>query len=463
MFFDDELLREGAAHQADALVRVLRGKKDVDFVGPLPDVDRLQEQLSDLDDDDAQHQMGLQLLLQHAHAQSAPQRLRAALAAESVEVVLADGSALTLDDAESTLARKEARAPYPPLSHRVGSAVLPFLDDGKAFDDALGALGYGLRHPALLPGHSDDKARQALQSFVDDTADAHHAALDVLQQTSNVDVDHADALARVLDLPDEHGAFADDRVQALTAAVLDVAQARLLRPVKRLRAPRALAGLCLSSTTTIRTAWAPSLRSGRFRSLVSGSAAAVGVSLIGVAEPAADDAGRLLGVGLQHALHTSLVHRAVFDDAVDACRRREQHLTAQQLLLGRICATAALALLDDGVEVDAVRDRLGGLFGFDLGEAVARSCLAPSWPGELRGRTSLARLGAVALGAGMGAAVHHGMRDRFDELWPLLEVTYDFTEDIRGPLSTGSTSLPSLLELQGTPGQHLSRALLECL
>ena len=83
---DDDLLRESAVHQAEALVRMLRGKKEFDFSGPLPPPDRIQEQLADLAIDDPQHQVGVQLLMHHAHAATAPNRLRDALRAEDIDV-----------------------------------------------------------------------------------------------------------------------------------------------------------------------------------------------------------------------------------------------------------------------------------------------------------------------------------------------------------------------------------------
>ncbi|MCP4500018.1 MAG: hypothetical protein GY822_08665 [Deltaproteobacteria bacterium] len=461
---DDETLENAAAHLSQTFVAALRGRRELSWtLDGFPKRERLAEWLDDVSPSSAEEQLAAQGWLVYAQAECAERRIRRAVANDVVKVILADGSSLTLDEAEQTLMNKEEKGPYAPLASRIALATSTIEDECEPFFDTLEENGLHASHPGLLPGGDFEAAEKSLRLFIDDTNEAQVAALDVLQQLSKAGLEEPFALARALDMPNVKGAFSHDIVKALCGASLEKAGPRLMRPIKRMAVPRSMAGISLSGERTLRVGWLSSSRSARYSALLSGSAAGVGISLMGAPSLAADDAGRQVGAGFSFGWQRALLLKTLVDEEEGAALAKQQVLLSQKILLARMAASAAIVLLRDGRDFEALRESLAGLLHQDVGERIVEDLFLPPWPGQMRQRGLFAHLGSVAIGQGVGAAIDFALRERFDELWPIMDATYDWFDDVRGPLAHGSISLGALLELPGTPGAALSNALLELL
>lgn len=178
---------------------------------------------------------------------------RAALQRELLQVPLADGSALPLDDAERLLSAKEERRPHRALRSAVDGALAELRQfRGCRYDDA--------------------SAHETGEAFLRDTADLAEAALEALERLTGVALEDEHALAWALDLPSP--AFEVARALELLAAV----RASIELPLPSVRVPRALAGVVLHEGVAKLGIFPRGARAARWGRLVEGGAVVAAAS-----------------------------------------------------------------------------------------------------------------------------------------------------------------------------------------
>lgn len=200
-----------------------------------------------------------QVVVRSAARAAAGTRLAAAaMAREAVLVVLADGSALALDDAERLLARKEERGPHRTLR----SAIDASLDQVRHLIDY---------------GYEPSSAPVGVEAFLAATGDLAGGALAALETLGGAAIEDAPALAWALDLPAP--AFQEAPALAIVAAVRAAAGVNL----RSVRVPRLLAGVVLVDDE-VRFGLFPGLqRAHRFCRTVEGGL--TGLAQMAVAAP----------------------------------------------------------------------------------------------------------------------------------------------------------------------------------
>jgi hypothetical protein len=337
----------------------------------------------------------LPLLRAHSFFESLPTRIERALGLERAPVLLADGSTLSLDEAERLLAKKEERRAHPALRGRLDATLASFRQ--FHIDGTSASLGEARRERA-----------RACVLFLDDTAALRDAALEVLATLGGEPPEGPAALARALDLPDVSGAFGEAATSALVAAARE-APAPAHR-VSRFRAPRQLAGVALAGQDAggervWHLAQPPLvLRFDRHRRTV----AAAAVALSGSRRHAPAFALGLLSAPPRRALG------AARSDAERAARIG----AATTILHARALAALASLGVDGGLGErqparEAAREAAIRALGSDPGPALLEEKLTRAW--TLAEDDPLA-LAAAWLEAGARA---EALRERFDEAFPL--------------------------------------------
>lgn len=314
-----------------------------------------------------------------ARLEALPARVRSALERERIDVVLADGSSMPLDDTERVLAMKEERRAHRALRTSLDEALAPFLHFTFHQIDDLAA-----------PRRSD------LQAFLAATRPLRDAAREALAVLGGEPLEDAASLARALDLPDDEGLYGEEQTRALVTAARDAARPPL--PVTRFRAPRALAGLALDAPqpqSAAGFAWPPGLR--RF----DRHARTVEAGCTALAWAHGSEAGRALALGLGSAP----CRRAIGTDRHDAER------------VGRIGAAVAVlrargaVALASVVDAQEARDALADALGVDPGATLLSELATAPW-------VSLEDLGDAAAWMAAPARLLQ-LREAFDETWPL--------------------------------------------
>jgi hypothetical protein len=340
---------------------------------PTLDVPSLQARLVEVPDDDDAREALLRLI----HARTLPGRLAAAIAEDTVDVILNDGSLLSRAAAERALAQKEEERVYAPLRGPLLKARRRVLDPlalRQAFDDATRAVGLG---PSPLLAEDT----RFLREFLTASAPLSTAALEVLEASAGPIVDAA-TLARALDRPaGEHGG--EHGSDATAVEVVRVTRAALpadVRPLQRRAAPRILAGHVVDDGEVVRVLWAEGRRLGGQRALLGGVGRSYG-RLAGITE---------VGTGLGLALQNLPVRRAAGASSSTAAALWRETVAAS-LLQARI--GAAVAVADVAAEVDpeapaaeqramrrdAVWRAARSAVGVPVGE-LADDLLLPPWP-----------------------------------------------------------------------------------
>lgn len=284
----------------------------------------------------------------------------AARAREHAQVVLADATTLSLDDAERLLAAKEEHGPHRALREALERA----LDEYRQFDDCPSETSSGGPVAAFLTG----------------TADLATAALEALEVLGGGKVDDAASLAWALDQPAP--SFELPRAMALLAA--GRAAAGVALPC--VRVPRALAGVVVvieqAKLCVPDTGW----RADRWWRVVNG-----GTQVLASAQPATDVLLRGFGLG---AVLPSVLRQVGYEraEAERVCRVA----SARALLLVRASAALATVGWPNALEqvttrsirpTDSVRELLepgpGGQDGADLmaelNAATAAIALRETW------------------------------------------------------------------------------------
>ena len=119
---DEQLLpRDARRLFSRAIIALLQGVEPADpSLARLPPRRELQEQA---DAGEGSARFTLRVL---DHWQLLPKRSERALARERVEVIVADGSHMSLEDAERILMMKEERGPHRQLRASIDEALAPF-------------------------------------------------------------------------------------------------------------------------------------------------------------------------------------------------------------------------------------------------------------------------------------------------------------------------------------------------
>lgn len=349
-----------------------------------------------------------------------PGRVARALELEATAVVLADGSSLSLDDAERLLARKEERSAHLPLRRSLDAARRPVVHQLLQFE------GYGSDE---LVG--DPATKAALTAFLTTSRSLRDAAREALATLGGEPLEGPAALTRALDLPDASGAFGEAATTQLLAVARDAA--RPVQRVGRFRAPRLLSGTALvidvsalsgsSGGREARFAQPPViLRHQRHARTLDAGCRALAAATAGATAAVSDDLlGRAMALGLASA-PSRRAYGATRGDADRAAR------VGAACLVLEARAQAALALLarpeaDAGAVVDAAREALIDAWGCDPGVALVEERLLGPWTfadvPDNPDDDDLAAdpaAGTPSWLAAAGAAV--ALRDAFDESFP---------------------------------------------
>lgn len=379
---------ESAARIVDrALLSLLRGAAPPILSFAVPE--RELEERADAGDAEARV-----LLRARAHLAELPSRVTQALELERAPVVLADGSSLSLDDAERLLARKEERQAHVALRGSIAQALRPF------------RAGHAIRH---FHARGND-GLSPFRAFLSSTSSLRDAAREALTTLGGEALDRPTSLARALDLPDDTGAFGEASTTSLLATARDAC--RPAHRVGRFRAPRLLAGVVLTlgpdREREVRFAQ-PSvvLRFDRhMRTLDAGCRALCG----------GDD---VLARGMALGLSSSFVRRSLGASRADA-ERAGRIGSAVALLEAR--ARAALAVL--GAEAwnsDGAREALIDAWGADPGPDLVDDRLRPAWTlrEEAQRDEEIDDVVAAARAFLDGFSAALALRDAFDETFPL--------------------------------------------
>ena len=227
-------------------------------------------------DGDAQARAALEELDERRRGHSLGQ---AALRREQVAVELDDGTALSLDDAERLLGRREERGPHRPLRR---------------------ALERALRSVRQFYDHGFDEDSAGAAEFLAGTQELGRAALGMLEAQAGTPLLDDDALARTLDLPEPAA-----RVE-VARALLALPRERARVPLRAARVPRVLAGVVLRDASKDGRArvgvFEGPMRLQRFQATVGG-----GVRALALGSGAAPAVAEGLALGM---FHTEVLSRA---------------------------------------------------------------------------------------------------------------------------------------------------------
>jgi hypothetical protein len=333
-----------------------------------------------------------QALVAWAAAEAAwADRVARALARERVTVTLADGSGLSLDDAEKLLAKKEEERAHVALRDSIERAVSPF----RHFSD----------HRS---GGTDEKVDRA--AWLSATRPARDAALELLGTLGHEEPRSPRALCRALDLPSASGAFSEAAALALLVPIREAAGPSLVRGVKRTRVPRALAGIALENLPEARFGTCtPTLRFQRHARSLLGAATAIAAALHDFPNESGHIRGapaRAAGTAVGLAALGAATRRAVLGESRTDADRHARIAGACAVL--ELRAAVALA-----AEAEAGSDGRGGDERVDR----AREALIDAWGGDPGRGEVLERLDAAEPDAAWraAAAILVCLRDDHDE------------------------------------------------
>lgn len=289
-------------------------------------------------------------------------RVARAIAFEGTAVVLADGSSMTLDEAEKTLAAKEQERVHTALRRSLDEARSRSLGGRSGFE-----TGTAWQPPEQFDRYESeerggiDAVRARLEAFLVGTRDARDAALEQLAGLAGGSLHVPTALERALDLPEAAGAFSDEAASALLAAARGGAPAPQ-RPLRRVRVPRRLTGVRLEDEEGVFLGVGPPvLRFARHARTVLGGAACLGRA---IAHGEDTRGARAAAVACGLALLTAPARRAALGVARAQAERAERIAWATLLLETRAscalwCSRSASAGASEDREREALMDALG--------------------------------------------------------------------------------------------------------
>jgi hypothetical protein len=374
------------------------------------------------------------LLRLTAQAHALGERLAGARAADNAPVLLADGSRLSLGDAERKLAQKEERRAFAPLREAMELSSADGRERERVGESILRAFASDVGVAERVD--EDERARlDAIESALREPA---LAALAVLSEAPPTD---PTSWARALDRPAPEGAPLDV-VKALGRALLEAGGARLERPVRMVTAPRALAGTVLSAgADVVRVAVAPAGTVARAARLLDGCG--------GAALAALDRDEHGLGIAVGVSLASAALRTRVLDEDRQRAQRYARLDAAGRAARAWLTAVGARAACDED-DPDVVAEALASACGCRLPAATLHELARPPWPGTAD-TPALPRATLLSLEAQLtAAALARGLRDSFDEEWPLRgsfwELLGDAPDELRELVPTAKEALAAFVE-----------------
>jgi hypothetical protein len=323
-------------------------------------------------------------------------RIARALEFEAASVRLPDGSALTIDEAERTLAHKEET--------RSHASLRGFLDETCGKSLRFDSFRSGNRAPTL----------EFTREFLAGTLGARDAAREILETLAKEPLESPRSLARALDLPDPNGGFSADAALALISASKKCLRTPN-RTIRRIRVPKRLTGLTLENPESVLFGTAePVLRLKRHERSVFGGARALLMAMQSAMEGTPWGA-RALGLGMASAV----ARRTVLSQPKDSAERAERAMVAVGLLEARSAAALWLAHGDEPHE-DADREALSNALGSDAGQVNLREGLDELNPAEVHER----------LCAASGVLL---LREAFDEAYATRPLAWQLMRELPTP------------------------------
>ncbi len=305
------------SHASDGARRLLRGLAGEPSSSSLPspspsEVERWRARLQEAPQDD-EARAGLWA---YVHAHTLPDRLTAVIAEDHVDVVLADGSALSRAAAERALALKEERGAYRPLRGPLLKARRRALDP-VAWRSRIDAVAEA---NGLEPSPSASTTLPFLRAFMTASAPLARPALEMLEASAGPIEDDV-SFERALDRP--AGPHSADAVAVELVRLTRSALPPDARPLHRRAAPRALQGHVVDDGESVRVLWGECHRLRPQRTLLRGVGRAyarlVGLhALDGAVALTLQSAPLWRAVGTPTSMATSLWREAVAAGLLEA-------------------------------------------------------------------------------------------------------------------------------------------------
>jgi hypothetical protein len=396
-----------AAPLGRQLLACLRGVDDNDAGGSDGDARRVADLVERGDVDAA---------VLRAHQLTLGPRVRAALAADSVEVVVADGTALSLAAAERQLVNRESDRVFVPLRVALARAQAPH--------DRPFALRSAWRAALALPEPAaPSTTAAALRAFLLASRAVGEAAREVLGDLGGVDVDSGVTLERALDLP-EPALFGEPLALALAKAA-KAALPKDAAALLRVAVPRALAGGIVvddgasdadadgaagaaDGARAVRLLWATPFRAARFAALMTGLGRALVAAIPGAAPRP----------GLSLLATEPAARRAIGDDKA-AATRAFHVVVARAIVDARAAAAGALVVADGVGDIEEERERarqaVRDAVGIDVGDGPAVARLLAPLPDGQRVQGAAVAVVDEAIARAAAATDAHAVRDALDE------------------------------------------------
>ena len=369
-------------------------------------------------------------------------------------VFLADGTKMSRTEAERKLAGKEEKRAFSPLRRAMEDA------SKRTWPAIEGAL---IRFQELQNSFAVSAATSEMQVTIDSLqgllAKHHDLALEcmgVLMGPHLEGWESKEEFARLLDPIDEDGGFSDAAARALSLGMRDGAEKRMCRPLVRIRAPDVMAGHVMTVVPgAVRVLHADARRAHQFSQIVTGGSTGVIASLFPLHALSAnlDSALRIVGHAFALAAHLPLVRKSVLDESPQKARKNGQRAMALWYLMQRVDVVLALSSLQakqssDIDEFEILRENIGRAFGANCDPTWRfwQHKRLPPWPGSWGSLDVLEnRLSGLAQQA-QAAALFFRLRDRFDEVFPLMSAPYDQIADAGNALSEGLCSIAELYD-----------------
>jgi hypothetical protein len=368
-------------------------------------------------------------------------------------VFLADGTKLSRTEAERKLTQKEEKRAFAPLRHAMeGSSK-------RNWPAIEGALTRFQELQNSFCGPDTANTQEAIDSLQGVLANHHDLALEcmgILMGPQAEGWESKEEFARLLDPIDEDGGFSDAAARALSLRMRDAAEKRICRPLTRIRAPDAMTGHVMTMVPgAVRVLHADARRAYKFSQMLSGGATGVIASLFPLHSLSAnlDAALRIIGHAFALGAHLPLVRKSVLDESPHKARKNGQQAMALWYLLQRMDVVLALSSLQekqssdiDGLEI--LRENIFQAFGANCDPTWRFWQLKrlPPWPGSWGSLDILEnRLNGLTQQA-QAATLFFRLRERFDEVFPLMSAPFEQIADAGNALSEGLCSVADLYD-----------------
>lgn len=373
---------------------------------------------------------------------------------QNTPILLADGSRLTRAEAERKLAQKEEKKAFIPLRQAMEKASR---DSSKSAEE-LSRRFLGLIRSFPVPDSSSKIGEHidTLQQFLQNTRDLALECMGVLAGSDTNGWEQKEEFARLLDPIDEDGGLSDAAARALSLRMRDGAEKRQCRPLIRIRSPDAMAGHVMTVISgPVRVLHADARRGYRFLQLVNGASTGILASLFPAHAVSAklDAAIRTLGHAFALGANLPLVRKSVLDESPHKARKNAQRMMALWFLNLRSDVVFAISDWQSEQNPEEDEDEILRENVFQAFDAHCdptwrfwRQKRFPAWPGswdvlDIREQ----RLHSIVQRA-QAATLFFRLRDRFDEVFPLMSGPYDQLADAGNALAEGACTVADLYD-----------------